>query len=220
VNAAAAGFGEIDAEMESDFAAVLGRRSKPRPDADPTALPTSGASKRGSGRTRTAKTAPEAPENASVSDEPPVDGAKGPDAHEAVTEAESPRRRPGRPRSVQATGSPKLVLHTPIRIRSRMKALSASAGTLYRDQVLDALEACADRLDELVAQRNAPRIVQTGLFVREQAPQAEPEVSKQITIPGFLQSQLDVIDGLVEATGATGRSQLVNLALDEHLPGK
>lgn len=115
-----------------------------------------------------------------------------------------------------ATG--RLVLWTPTVIRARMQAMRASSGTLYRDQVLDALEATVDELPALLRERDdaAPR---GRLFERRASvrrPSAGPRV--QLTIGGFLSSQLDVIDDLVASTGASSRSALVNVALDAYLP--
>lgn len=98
-----------------------------------------------------------------------------------------------------------------------MQVMRTVTGKLYLDQVLDALEACVDELDELVARDTAPNRVQTGLFVRETG-LARSEPRKQLTIRGVLRSQIDVIDRLVESTGAGSRSRLINVELDHHLP--
>lgn len=220
-----AGFGEIDPEQENDFTSILAPRRPAEVDSDPAPpapLKSSPAGKKAEPTTKkgaqAAKKAPdsvqEAPTGADVAEEPDrVD----------VEPSAAPRRR-GRPpgsgarTSTSQATTPPLVLWTPERIRARMQAVRTSTGKLYLDQVLDALEACVDDLDELVARETAPKTVQTGLFVREQAAPAGSEPRKQLTIRGVLQSQIDVIDALAESTGAGSRSKLINVALDKHLP--
>ncbi|NGZ99727.1 hypothetical protein G5V59_03365 [Nocardioides sp. W3-2-3] len=53
--------------------------------------------------------------------------------------------RPSRRRSARsASPSGRLVLWTPVAVRARMQAVQAAHGTLYRDQVLDAIEETVD----------------------------------------------------------------------------
>lgn len=117
----------------------------------------------------------------------------------------------------------RLVLWTTVSIRSRMKALQAATDRVYRDQVLDALEATHQQLPDLVAKTStAPTTTVRGaLFERVEAVTAADDKGderKQLTIRHFLESQLDVIDHLVKTTGAKSRSALVNAALDAYLP--
>lgn len=217
-----AGFGEIDPDQEADLGSILARRpavsTEPEP-APPAALKPSAATKRAA---TSAKKGAQTPKTTaeSVQQAPEVDQEPSP----ADVEPPAAPRRRGRPpgsgarTSTSQSPTPPLVLWTPERIRARMQAVRTSTGTLYLDQVLDALEASVDELDELVANETAPKTVQTGLFVREQAAPTGAEPRKQLTIRGVLQSQIDVIDGLVESTGAGSRSRLVNLALDRYLP--
>ncbi|MDP3893622.1 hypothetical protein [Nocardioides sp.] len=100
-----------------------------------------------------------------------------------------------------------------------MQTLRATSDTLYRDMVLDALEGTVDQLPDLIAKSSQPTTVKTRLFEREETvAKADPEPRVQLTIGGFLNSQLEVIDGLVEEFGAPSRSALVNAALDAFLP--
>lgn len=129
----------------------------------------------------------------------------------------SPRPAPTRP----AAGQARLVLWTPKRIRKRMQTVQAKKGTSYLDQVLDAIEATIDDLPNLVATDAEPIAVKGKLFERTvaaaEAP-TEPDARVQLTIRGVLDSQLAVIDQLVESSGAKSRSALVNAALDAALP--
>lgn len=122
---------------------------------------------------------------------------------------------PGRP----AAGDGTLVLWTPTAIRARMQTQKSADGTRYLNQVLDALEGTYHQLDDLVDKATQPTRVQGPLFERltPSAPD-EPEHRVQLTIRGFLSSQLKIIDDLVDRTGAGSRSALVNTALDAHLP--
>ncbi len=117
--------------------------------------------------------------------------------------------------------SGRLVLWTPVAVRARMQAVQAEHGTLYRDQVLDAIEATVDELPGLVAAAAGGSVaaVRGRLFERrppQRRQQSEQRV--QLTIGGFLASQLTIIDELVVSTGAASRSALVNAALDAALP--
>lgn len=210
------GFGQIDAELEADLGGILPpRRTAAAADEPSSVTPTADPGDSPSGQSESAGEQPPRPADANTAAPSPRDAVK----------ATSQRRRRGRPPGSGAAtragsakpATPPLVLWAPKTIRSRMRALSLTKGTLYRDQVLDALEAVVDDIDELVAAENSPRTVETQLFTRREAPPA-PVDRTQLSIGGMLQSQVDVIDGLVERTGATGRSQLVTLALDKYLP--
>lgn len=145
--------------------------------------------------------------------------AKVPPAQQTDAQAPSapPTKRTGKAKPV-AGGQ--LVLWTPISIRARMQAVQSTTGKLYLDQVLDALESTVEDLPDLVAEATHGQRAQGRLFERENTPTktTEPVHRVQLTIRGFLQSQLDVIDTLVTETQAPSRSALVNAALDKHLP--
>lgn len=127
-----------------------------------------------------------------------------------------PRRR-GRPISSSTPGG-HLVLWVPKDLRTRMQRYRTDEGKIYLTQVLDALEQTIDDLPALIAEETAPAIVKGSLFERRESPSV-PETSRvQLTIPGVLKSQLEVIDRLVTETGAGSRSKLVNTALAAHLP--
>lgn len=110
-----------------------------------------------------------------------------------------------------------LVLWTPKTIRARMQTEKSNSGTVYIVQVLKALEATVDQLPELLAKAE-PEVeaVKGKLFEWDAPKQTEQRV--QLTIRGMTKHQLQVIDQLVESTGANSRSALVNAALDAFLP--
>jgi hypothetical protein len=100
-----------------------------------------------------------------------------------------------------------------------MQAVQRSQGTLYLDQVLDAIETTYDQLADLVRQSTGTTQVQGRLFERTTPTIAQPaEQRVQLTIRGVLASQLRTIDELVDQIGAPSRSALVNAALDAKLP--
>jgi hypothetical protein len=100
-----------------------------------------------------------------------------------------------------------------------MQAVQRSQGTLYLDQVLDAIETTYDQLADLVSQSTGTTQVQGRLFERTTPTIPQPaEQRVQLTIRGVLTSQLRTIDELVDQTGAPSRSALVNAALDAKLP--
>lgn len=208
-------FGELDPEQEDDFGSVLQPRKvaeRPKEQVAPVA-----AHKVGRAGTKKAAQTAEKPSVAAI------ETAAGGVAPKAPAVAPKPRRgRPAGQRSStsQAAGA-MLVLWTPESIRARMQAVRASTGKLYLDQVLDALEATVDDLPELVAKTAAPRTTRGSLFERTQVSTVVADTyRKQLTIRGVLQSQLDVIDALVDSTGAGSRSRLINIALDEVLPNR
>lgn len=161
----------------------------------------------------------------------------------AETPAETPTQRPAtaaggpestpRPRrtdraSSRGSRSPDrpLVVSVPQRIRTRMQAARARGIAdgqpyTYLDQVLDSIEKTVDDLPDLVRQhaRGVRTVVQkTGLFERKVTAPVEREALVQITIRNVLPSQFEVIDRLVEETGAEYRSTLITVALDAALP--
>lgn len=162
-------------------------------------------------RPLTRQTAPEAPE-------PEREHAQ---EQEQEQDVERPARRTTR-RAPSRSSAPsgRLVLWTPVAVRARMQAVQSAHGTLYRDQVLDAIEEHVDELPDLVAAATGGDTAVRGrLFERrpvQRRPRAEQRV--QLTIGGFLPSQLSIIDELVVSTGAASRSALVNAALDAALP--
>lgn len=150
----------------------------------------------------------------------------------AVTAAGGPESTPRPPRNERASSrgsrSPDrpLVVSVPQRIRTRMQAARARGIAdgqpyTYLDQVLDSIEKTVDDLPDLVRQhaRGVRTVVQrTGLFEREVTAPVEREALVQITIRNVLPSQFEVIDRLVEETGAEYRSTLITVALDAALP--
>ena len=148
------------------------------------------------------------------------DGASQGRTERPVASRPSTTPRRGRPpTAAPAAGQGRLVLWTPVSIRARMQAVRQDKGTLYLDQVLDAIEATYDEIGDLVARATGPVQVQGRLFERTAAAPVEgAEQRVQLTIRGVLDSQLHVIDELVDQHSAGSRSALVNAALDATLP--
>jgi hypothetical protein len=192
-----------------------------------------------------AVTAPDAPKSRATkkagkrtaSEAQPAQQPAGSPAHSAPTsvdeapEAPAEDSRPASRKAPAAKRTPvaressepgRLVLWTTVAIRSRMKALQADTERVYRDQVLDALEATHRQLPELLKRTSTSTTtkVHGELFERVETAtsSANSDERKQLTIRGFLESQLDVIDHLVASTGANSRSALINAALDAYLP--
>jgi hypothetical protein len=104
---------------------------------------------------------------------------------------------------------------------ARARGIADGQPYTYLDQVLDSIEKTVDDLPDLVRQhaRGVRTVVQkTGLFEREVTAPVEREALVQITIRNVLPSQFEVIDRLVEETGAEYRSTLITVALDAALP--
>lgn len=147
------------------------------------------------------------------------DGASQGRTERPVSRPSTTPRRGRPPTAVPAAGQGRLVLWTPVSIRARMQAVRQDNGTLYLDQVLDAIEATYDEIGDLVARATGPVQVQGRLFERTAAAPVEgAEQRVQLTIRGVLDSQLHVIDELVDQHSAGSRSALVNAALDATLP--
>lgn len=211
MEAPASGFGEVDPDLEEDFSSVLAPRAR-RSGADPEAP---AAQKAPQPRKKAARR-PAAPSRArtTAAEANPVPQ----EAAESVEASSQARRRGGRPALPPSESSGKLILSASTPIRQRLRAVRNATERVYRDQVLDALEATVDDLPELIERLNRPVVATGRLFDRDVAPKPATGETKQLTIAGFTASQLEVIDHLVQSTGATGRNQLVIAALDEHLP--
>lgn len=212
MDAQAEGFGDLDQDHEKDFASFL--RPKTPGAAPAPAAKTSAAKKSAPKGKNTSQEPQEAPV---ASDSSPGD-PEGEEATERTTAGSSGRPRRGRPPGVGTGASAKLVLWTPISIRSRMQRVRTETGKKYADQILDALEATIDDLPDLIAAAVEAKQVHGRLFDRRVEVETSEEIRKQLTIPGVTASHLAVIDDLVESTGAGSRSKLVNVALDQALP--
>lgn len=216
--AEAAGFGDVDADLEQDFEAYLAPKRPAAKAAKTRPEKKSRTSKKSPASRRPAPAAAQAPaQDPQAAPGPPAvtDVAQGSTEGVAAPSA-APRRRRGRPSTTE--GLKPLVVLTPISIRSRMQAVRNETGKKYADQILDALEATVDELPALVAAVDAPRTVKGPLFERVVETERAEVVKRQLTVPGLSASHLAVIDDLVESTGAGSRSKLVNTALDHHLP--
>lgn len=203
-------------EPESAQGAVSAEPQQKAPAA-PKSRPAKKTSKRASTKAQDPAKAPEqAPASAPAEPAPVPEAATPPVAKKAP----APRARTA---TRESSEPGRLVLWTTVSIRSRMKALQAETDRVYRDQVLDALEATHQELPDLVARTStAPTTTVRGaLFERLEAVTSTEDKGErrvQLTIRHFLESQLDVIDHLVKTTGAKSRSALVNAALDAYLP--
>ena len=195
--------------------ATPGARTAPQrpvsPVPDPEPAPDSEGSQNASASSQEAPEITKAAKTAPAARPPAKRAGRSTAANPARATTSTPR---------PAAGQGRLVLWTPVTIRARMQAVQAQRGALYLDQVLDALEATVDRLPELVAQATSTPHVQGKLFERAitTAVETGPAQRVQLTIRGLLDSQLAVIDQLVESSGAPSRSALINAALDETLP--
>lgn len=157
----------------------------------------------------------------------PIAAAPAPEATLAPVEPQKATDDTSGPETSKAPAAAKkstpkpLVLWTPLSIRSRMQATRNATGSNYLDLVLDALEAQVDALPNLIAEATGQRHVKGRLFERA-TPTPTASATKpqrvQLTIPGVLPSQFEVIDQLVESMGAGSRSALCNAALDANLP--
>lgn len=207
--------------------------SKRKPAKKATAKTTSKVVETAPRQETTTQAPPESPEplqeaaGAAVSDAAPpaaLEARSGGRASQGRPErpasrSSTPPRRGRPPTAVPAAGQGRLVLWTPVSIRARMQAVRQDKGTLYLDQVLDAIEATYDEIGDLVARATGPVQVQGRLFERTAAAPVEgAEQRVQLTIRGVLDSQLHVIDELVDQHSAGSRSALVNAALDATLP--
>jgi hypothetical protein len=90
-------------------------------------------------------------------------------------------------------------------------------GRTNADVVLDALEACHERLGELLAAAHGPARPAGGLFPGRPATRRTPKHGVQLQFRPT-QAQLAVIDRLVGEHHAASRSELVSAALDAFLP--
>lgn len=216
--AQAAGFGDVDADLEQDFEAYLAPKRPAAKAAKARPEKKSRTSKKSPAARRPAPPAAQAPaQDPQTAREAPAATDVDPKSTEGVkAPSVAPRRRRGRPSTTE--GLKPLVVLTPISIRSRMQAVRNETGKKYADQILDALEATVDELPALVAAVDAPRTVKGPLFERVVETERAEVVKRQLTVPGLSASHLAVIDDLVESTGAGSRSKLVNTALDHHLP--
>lgn len=165
-----------------------------------------------------ATTAPQRPVQPVPDPEPTPAPKARQKASEAPQSAPQGAKAPRKPKKRAPVITGRLVLWSPVTIRTRMQAHRAATGKRYVDQVLDALEATVDDLPNLLDQASRGRQHTGRLFEREEPANPDTPVKVQLTITGFADSQLSVIDQLVDDLGTESRSALINTALDAHLP--
>ncbi|MGI8682369.1 MAG: hypothetical protein ACR2JO_09660 [Mycobacteriales bacterium] len=108
-----------------------------------------------------------------------------------------------------------MIAYLPISLRDRLRRRRHVDATPFPDIVLDAVEATAGRLGELVAARR-PRPARSALFVRNarSAPDPEPHVQVYLRLDD---ENVRVLDRLTEQHNASSRSALITAALDGYL---
>lgn len=133
----------------------------------------------------------------------------------------APVRRRRAPRAAAPTSDGRLVVALPVGLRDRAKAVAATRGETYAEVVLRAIQETHPRLGDLVASHrggDGPAI--GSLFEHRAKPKRVAEATVQVTIRGLSQHDRGVLDRLVDEVGAANLTELVTVALDEHLPAR
>jgi hypothetical protein len=141
--------------------------------------------------------------------------------------AAAPARRaaPRRARRAKTAADDGVGVYLADRLRQRLRTFhrdrqqAGEEALTYTDIVLDAIEANAERLGELLTDPQQPGPRRTGsLFVgRQPRRQRHDETHVQVTLRPSTED-LAVIEGLVEQHGAPSRSYLISRVLDAYLP--
>lgn len=113
------------------------------------------------------------------------------------------------------TPSRGVIAYLPISLRERLRQRRSADSTPFADTVLDAVEATADRLDELVA-GHRPRTERSALFVRNTRAATDPEPHVQVYLR-LNAENLQVLDRLTQQHSAPSRSALIAAALRDYL---
>jgi hypothetical protein len=112
-----------------------------------------------------------------------------------------------------------VILQLPNAIADQLRDHARQRGVTYKELTLDAVEATADRLPDLLAAQR-PQARSTGLFAGERvAIQARPEGRRQVSIK-LTEASIAALDELAARHGARSRSELVATALAEYLSSK
>ncbi len=119
------------------------------------------------------------------------------------------------PRKPAAAAATKTMFSLPTSTHARMRQCRHSTGSTFAEQILTALEANAEHLEQLV-HAHLPQIEQGPLFERLTKPRVT-EPKSHITVYGLTTSHLDVIDRLVQDTQSPSRSALITAALEKWL---
>lgn len=142
----------------------------------------------------------------------------------ATAEPRAPRRRRGSSSRTANSGSDRrLVVALPAALRDRARAYAASRAETYLDVLLAAVEAVHDQLPQLLDTHRLDAIPTTdepgGLFDHQPRQHKEPTATVQVTFRGLSAHDRGVLEDLVESTGAANLTEMITVALDEHLPG-
>lgn len=133
----------------------------------------------------------------------------------------APARRRRAPRVAAPTSDGRLVVALPVALRDRAKAVAATRGETYAEVVLRAIQETHPRLGDLVSSRRGDEGPAIGsLFEHRAKPKRVAEATVQVTIRGLSQHDRGVLDRLVDEVGAANLTELVTVALDEHLPAR
>lgn len=162
---------------------------------------------------RPSEAAQEAPQDVQA---PPTER----EASRGEGEVNPPRRRRA-PRAAGPESDGRLVVALPIALRDRARAVAASHGETYAEVVLRAIQETHTRLPELVAKHHGGDGPTIGsLFEHRAKPKRVVEATAQVTIRGLSSHDRSVLDQLVDDVGAANLTELVTVALDEHLPAR
>lgn len=143
--------------------------------------------------------------------------SSGGEATEAAPKSQ-PASRP-RARAPRSTASPVprlVILQLPNSTADRLRDNARQRGVTYKELALDAVEATADQLPDLLAAQR-PKARAEGLFAGERvASQVRPEGRRQVSIK-LTETSIAALDDLTSKHGARSRSELVATALDAYL---
>lgn len=191
------------------------RRSAPAVTPEPVTQPRPAAKPEPATESVSAPTAPSTPKARASQD----DSSGGAAATAAPTQpaASRPRGRAPRPATGTASPVPRLViLQLPNSTANRLRDNARQRGITYKELALDAVEATADQLPDLLAAQR-PQARSAGLFAGERvATQARPEGRRQVSIK-LTETSIAALDELATQHGARSRSELVATALDAYL---
>jgi len=157
------------------------------------------------------------PEPESASAAPARTKSRGVRTLRTEATASGPRRSTRTAPASADTAVPRLViLQLPNGIADQLRDNARSRGVTYKELTLDAVEATADRLADLLAAAR-PQARGTGLFAGERtSAQARPEGRRQVSIK-LTEGSITALDELAEKLGARSRSELVATALRAYL---
>lgn len=140
-----------------------------------------------------------------------------------AAEPRAPRHRRGpSPRTASSGSDRRLVIALPATLRDRARAHAASRAETYLDVVLAAIQEVHDQLPRLLDEHRLDAIPTTneptGLFDHQPRQHKEPTATVQVTIRGLSHHDRGVLEDLVESTGAANLTEMITVALDDHLP--